>query len=157
MTSNITESVNAMFDVEREFPIVALFDEINWIFALLFHHRRMELVYSTNRLVPSIEKDISEYINAGNKLLAHQITNYKFSVTGHGDVSIVGLQRRSFTCRIFYLDKIPCPDAMVALRSQHGVDFGNQLYLYSSLYYSVAKYIMVYCRKFTWCQMKIPT
>nr|XP_004248961.1 uncharacterized protein LOC101267362 [Solanum lycopersicum] len=37
MTSNITESVNAMFDVEREFPIVALFDEINRRFALLFH------------------------------------------------------------------------------------------------------------------------
>ena len=70
MMSNIADSVNAMFDVEREFPIVALFDEINWIFALLFHHRRMELVYSTNRLVPSIEKDISEYINAGNKLLS---------------------------------------------------------------------------------------
>ncbi|XP_049345014.1 uncharacterized protein LOC125809410 [Solanum verrucosum] len=37
MTSNITESVNAMFDVEREFPIVALFDEINRRFALFFH------------------------------------------------------------------------------------------------------------------------
>ena len=37
MTSNITKLVNAMFDVEREFPIVALFDEINRRFALLFH------------------------------------------------------------------------------------------------------------------------
>ncbi|KAH0779304.1 hypothetical protein KY290_005731 [Solanum tuberosum] len=36
MTSNITESVNVMFDVERKFPIVALFDEINRRFALLF-------------------------------------------------------------------------------------------------------------------------
>ena len=27
MTSNIAESVNAMFDVEREFPILALFYE----------------------------------------------------------------------------------------------------------------------------------
>ncbi|TMX05461.1 hypothetical protein EJD97_019698, partial [Solanum chilense] len=70
-----------MFDVEREFPIVALFDEINRRFAFLFHQRRMELVHSTNRFVPSIEKDISEYVNAGNKLLAHQIANYKFSVT----------------------------------------------------------------------------
>ncbi|XP_049414757.1 uncharacterized protein LOC125877535 [Solanum stenotomum] len=37
MTSNIAESENSMFDVEREFPIVALFDEINRRFALLFH------------------------------------------------------------------------------------------------------------------------
>ena len=36
MTSNIVESVNAMFEVEREFPIIALFDEINMRFAKLF-------------------------------------------------------------------------------------------------------------------------
>ena len=73
MTSNIAESVNAMFDVERELSIVTLFDEINRRFALLFHQRHMELVHSANRFVPLIEKDISEYVNAGNKLLAHQI------------------------------------------------------------------------------------
>ena len=75
MTSNITKLVNAMFDVEREFPIVSLFDEINRRFALLFDQRRMELVHSTNRFVPSIEKDISEYVNSGNKLLDHQIAS----------------------------------------------------------------------------------
>ncbi|XP_015158941.1 uncharacterized protein [Solanum tuberosum] len=136
-----------MFDVEREFPIVALFDEINRRFALLFHQRRMELVNSANRFVPSIEKDISKYVNAGNKLLAHQITNYKFSVTGHGDVATVDLQRRICTCRIFDLDKIPCPHAMAALRAQYGADFGNQIYEYSSPYYSVEKYIVTYCEK----------
>ena len=124
MMSNIAESVNAMLDVEREFPIVTLFDYINRRFALLFHQRPMELVHSANRFVPSIEKDISEYVNAGNKLLAYQIANYKLSVTGHGDVATVDLQRRTCTCRIFYLDKIRCPHAKVALRSQHGVDFG---------------------------------
>ncbi|KAG5595429.1 hypothetical protein H5410_036661 [Solanum commersonii] len=59
MTSNIAESVNSMFDVEREFPIIS----------------------------PSIEKYISKYVNAGNKLLAHQIANCKFNVTIHGDVA----------------------------------------------------------------------
>ncbi|KAH0709690.1 hypothetical protein KY284_011117 [Solanum tuberosum] len=113
ITSNIVESVNSMFDVEREFSIVALFDEINRRFALLFHQRRVELVNSANRFVP--EKDILKYVNAGNKLLVHQIANYKFSVTGHGDVAMVDLQRRTCTCRIFDLDKIPCPHAMAAL------------------------------------------
>ncbi|XP_010327337.1 uncharacterized protein [Solanum lycopersicum] len=147
MTSNLAESVNTMFDVVREFLIVALFEEISRRFALLFHQRRMELVHYANRFVPSIEKDISEYVNAGNKLLAHQIANYKFSVTGHGDVATVDLQRRTCTCRIFDLDKIPCPHAMTAIRCQHGADFGNQIYLYSSPYYSVEKYIMAYCQE----------
>ena len=117
MTSNIAESVNAMFDVEREFFIVALFDEINRRFALLFHQRCMELVHSASRFVALIEKDISEYVNAGNKLLAHQIANYKFSVIGHGDVATVDLEKRTCTCRIFYLEKIPCPHAMAVIRS----------------------------------------
>ncbi|KAH0705823.1 hypothetical protein KY289_010899 [Solanum tuberosum] len=147
MTSNIAKSVNSMFDVEREFLIIALFDEINRRFALLFQQRRMELVNSANRFVPSIEKDISKYVNLGKKLLAHQIANYKFSVTGHGDVATVDLQRRTCTCRIFYLDKIPCPDAMATLRAQYGANFGNQIYEYSSPYYSVEKYIMAYCEE----------
>ena len=58
MTSNIVKSMNAMFDVEREFPIVTLFDEINMRFAKLFHERRMELFNSTNILVASMEKQI---------------------------------------------------------------------------------------------------
>ncbi|KAH0679188.1 hypothetical protein KY284_020273 [Solanum tuberosum] len=46
----------------------------------------------------SREIDLTKYVNAGNKLLAHQIANYKFSVTGHGDVAMVDLQRRTCTC-----------------------------------------------------------
>ncbi|XP_049387194.1 uncharacterized protein LOC125851445 [Solanum stenotomum] len=147
MTSNIAESVNAMFEVEREFPIVVLFDEINMRFAKLFHERRMELVNSPNIFVPSMEKQISKNINLGNKLLAHQIANYKFSINGHGDVATVNLQRRMCTCRVFDLDKIPCPHAMAALRSQYGEHFGNQIYEYSSSYYSVEKYIIAYCKE----------
>ncbi|KAG5626439.1 hypothetical protein H5410_011657 [Solanum commersonii] len=115
MTSNIAKSVIAMFEVEREFPIVTLFDEINMRFAKLFHERRMELVNSLNILVPSMEKQISKNINLGNKLLAHQIANYKFSINSHGDIATVDLQRRTCTCRVFDLDKIPCPHAMTAL------------------------------------------
>ena len=77
--------------------IIALFDEINIRFAKLFHKRHMELVNSTNIVVPSMEKQISTIINVGNKLLAHQIANYKFSINGHGDVVMVDLQRRMCT------------------------------------------------------------
>ncbi|XP_069151944.1 uncharacterized protein [Solanum lycopersicum] len=107
----------------------------------------MELVHYANRIVPTIEKDILEYVNAGNKLLAILIANYKFSVTGHGYVATVDLKRRTCTCRIFNFDKIPCPHAMTALQSQHGADFGNQIYVYSSPYYSVEKYIRTYCQE----------
>ncbi|KAG5630716.1 hypothetical protein H5410_002433 [Solanum commersonii] len=118
-------SVNTMFDAQREFLIVALFDEIKMRFALLFHQRRMELVNSSNRFVTSIEKYISTYVNSSNKLLAHQIANYKFTVTSHGDFAMVYLQRITCTYRIFDLEKISCPHAMSALRSQYGAYFRN--------------------------------
>ncbi|KAG5630977.1 hypothetical protein H5410_002694 [Solanum commersonii] len=36
---------------------------------------------------------------------------------------------------------------MATLRAQYGADFGNQIYEYSSPYYSVEKYIMAYCEE----------
>ncbi|TMX01570.1 hypothetical protein EJD97_024261, partial [Solanum chilense] len=116
-----------MFDVEREFSIVTLFDEINRRFALLFHQRSTERMHSANRFFPLTEK-LLQYANADNKLLAQKIANYKFSVTGHGDVSTVDLQRRTSTCRILDLYKISCTYAMEAIRSQYGAYFGNQIY-----------------------------
>ena len=80
MTSNLAESVNAMFDVVREFLIVALFEETSRRFALLFHQRRMELVHYANKFVPSIEKDISEYVNARNKLSIKSLTTSSVSL-----------------------------------------------------------------------------
>ncbi|XP_059294561.1 uncharacterized protein LOC132047549 [Lycium ferocissimum] len=147
MTSNIAESANSMFNVEREFPITVLFDAINRRFAEKFHERHMELIDSPNIFVPSIEKKNSKFVNLGNKLLAHQIANYKFSVIGHGAVATIDLQSRSCTCRVFDPDKIPCPHAMAALRVQYGDDFGRRIYDYSSSYYKVENYIIAYCEK----------
>ncbi|KAG5605435.1 hypothetical protein H5410_026927 [Solanum commersonii] len=36
---------------------------------------------------------------------------------------------------------------MTLLQSQYGIDFGNQIYEYSSPYYSVEKYIIAYCEE----------
>ncbi|KAG5630987.1 hypothetical protein H5410_002704 [Solanum commersonii] len=66
MTPNIAESVNSMFDVEREFPIVALFDEINRRFALLFHQRCMELFDFFNRNDPTALGMINQAADGGH-------------------------------------------------------------------------------------------
>ena len=81
MTSNIVESVNAMFEVEREFPIVALFDEINRRFAVKFHERRIEFANSPNRFVPKVEKKYqSTSIWATNYWLIKLLTTVLVSV-----------------------------------------------------------------------------
>ncbi|KAF3651842.1 hypothetical protein FXO37_17806 [Capsicum annuum] len=70
--------------------------------------------------------------------------DYKFSITGHGDVTTGDFQTRSCTCRVFDLDKVPYPHAMAALRSQYSHKYGAKVYEHSSQYYSVEKYKMAY-------------
>ncbi|XP_060190840.1 uncharacterized protein LOC132620160 [Lycium barbarum] len=54
MTSNIAESLNSMFNVEREFPIIALFDVINKRFAEKFHERHTVLA-ATDTIAAAID------------------------------------------------------------------------------------------------------
>lgn len=93
-----------MFNVEREFPIIALFNEINKRFAEKFHQRYMEFINSPTIFVPSMEKK-SKFVNLRNKLLTHQTTNYKFSISDPGEVATVDLQGRSCPNRVFDLTK----------------------------------------------------
>ncbi|KAL3377456.1 hypothetical protein AABB24_003728 [Solanum stoloniferum] len=144
MTTNIAESVNSMFLDEREYPITALFDAINRRFAEKFHERRMKFINAPTIFVPSIEKDIAKNINLGNKLLVHQTANYKYIVTGQDEVATVDLLDKSCTCKVFDIDKIPCPHAMAALRCQYGDDYGRRIYEYSSSYYNVEVYLIAY-------------
>ncbi|KAG5591624.1 hypothetical protein H5410_042138 [Solanum commersonii] len=133
MTTNIAESVNSMFLDEREYPITALFDAINRRFAEKFHERRMKFINAPTIFVPSIEKDIAKNINLGNKLLVHQTAKYKYIVTGQDEVATVDLLAKSCTCKVFDIDKVPCPHVMAALRCQYGDDYGRRIYEYSLL------------------------
>ncbi|KAM3303115.1 hypothetical protein P3S67_014145 [Capsicum chacoense] len=90
---------------------------------------------------------IAENIELEKNLLVHQIANYRYIVTGHEAIATVDLQSKSCSCRVFYVDKIPCPHAMTVLWCQYGEDYGRQIYEYSSLYYTVDAYIMAYVEK----------
>ncbi|KAG5610938.1 hypothetical protein H5410_022219 [Solanum commersonii] len=147
MTTNIAESVNSMFLDERECPITALFDAINRRFAEKFHERRMKFINAPTIFVPSIEKDIAKNINLGNKLLVHQTANYKYIVTSHDEVATVDLLVKFCTCKVFDIDKVPCPHAMTALRCQYGDDYGRRIYEYSSSYYKVEVYVIAYVKE----------
>ncbi|KAM3393896.1 hypothetical protein P3S68_002897 [Capsicum galapagoense] len=144
MTINIAESINAVLLDEREFSITTLFDTINKRFAKIFHERRMIFLDIGIKFFPSMETIIVENTELGNKLFVHQIANYRYIVTCHEAVATVDLQSKSCSCRVFDVDKIPCPYAMAALRCQYGEDYGRQNYEYSSLYYTVDAYIMAY-------------
>ncbi|KAL3351948.1 hypothetical protein AABB24_020176 [Solanum stoloniferum] len=74
-------------------------------FAEKFHERHMKFINAPTIFIPSIEKDIAKNINLGNKLLVHQIANYKYIVTGQDEVATVDLLANSCTCKVFDIDK----------------------------------------------------
>ncbi|XP_060185021.1 uncharacterized protein LOC132614568 [Lycium barbarum] len=144
LTSNIVESVNSMFNEEREFPITALFDAISRRWSEIFHERRMTYVNLTTIFVPSAENKIMTNKNLGNKLLVHRIDKDMFTITGESGVSMIDLRRKTCSCREFDLDKIPCSYVMAALRSKFGDKYGKIIYEYSSSYYKVESYVLAY-------------
>ncbi|KAM3327789.1 hypothetical protein P3S68_033838 [Capsicum galapagoense] len=151
MTSNIAEFVNSLFGDEKEVPIKAMFEKISEKYSDFFNERRVQFKCPEKRIrfVLKIEKKISTNISMGNRLFSHKIADYKFYITGHGDAATIDLQTRSYMCRVFYLDKIPCPHAMAALRAQYDHKYGPEVYEHSFQYYSVKKYEMAYSGRIT--------
>ena len=104
----------------------------------------MKFINAPTIFFPSIEKDIEKIINLGNKLLIHEITNYKYIVTGHDEVATVDLLDKSCTCKVFDIYKVPCPYAMTTIRWKYGDYYGRHIYEYSSSYYKVEIYLIAY-------------
>ncbi|KAF3658261.1 hypothetical protein FXO37_14487 [Capsicum annuum] len=96
MTSNIIESVNSLFGIEREFSIVTLFDEINKKYGKLFHKSRVQFAKTGTRFILEVEKQISMNTSLGNRLFPHHIVDDKFSIDGYSDVATINLQTRSY-------------------------------------------------------------
>ncbi|KAG5584528.1 hypothetical protein H5410_044962, partial [Solanum commersonii] len=114
LTSNIAEVINAMFNEAREFPIIALFNDIRKKLSEKFHERRMAYAKLKTTFVPSAETKIMANKNLRNKLLVHQIDEDTFSVTADSGITMVHLRSKICSCREFNLDKIPRQHAMVA-------------------------------------------
>lgn len=62
-----------------------------------------------------MEKIIVENVKLENKLFVNQIANYRYIIIGHEGVGTVDLQRKSCTCKVFDIDKIPYQYIMTAL------------------------------------------
>ncbi|XP_059288402.1 uncharacterized protein LOC132041716 [Lycium ferocissimum] len=59
MMTNIAESVNVMFNGEREFPITALFDAINRRLAEKFHERLVDIYFFFSTVCPTSGRRVS--------------------------------------------------------------------------------------------------
>ena len=84
MTTNIAESINSKLLIEREFPIVALFDAIQRTLSRWFHEHHTESDNFTTTLVPSAEKLLREYMELSNALFVCPLNAQEFTVYCYG-------------------------------------------------------------------------
>ncbi|KAM3290269.1 hypothetical protein P3S67_018558 [Capsicum chacoense] len=135
MTTNITESMNAMLISKGEYPMASIFNSITKRFGEIFRERRAYILKcKDNKFIPTAEKILRDNISEGDSFYVDNISGYESQYTVFGIVSMakVDLLERSCSCRKFYMVKIQCDHAMASLRSKHGDAYGLRFYDYSS-------------------------
>ncbi|PHT97367.1 hypothetical protein BC332_33708 [Capsicum chinense] len=135
MITNIVESVNAMLIDEREYPVESIFNSIAKRFGEIFRERRAYILKcKDNKFVPAAEKILRDNMSEGDSFYMENISREErqYTVFRSGYAAKVDLLKRSCSCRKFDLVKIPCDNAMTALRLKHDEDYGLRVYDYSS-------------------------
>ncbi|XP_059310306.1 uncharacterized protein LOC132061523 [Lycium ferocissimum] len=145
MTSNIAESVNARLVIEREYPIITLFNAIQRMLCRWFHERRGPtlctsnyLALTTNTLVRETRREIID------KLSVQQLHVNEFIVQGYGQDARVNINDKTCSCRVWDLQQLPCAHALAALRAQRLPDYGERVYNLCSPYYSAEFHRLAY-------------
>ncbi|XP_015170698.1 uncharacterized protein [Solanum tuberosum] len=147
MTTNITESINAMLINEREYLMTSIFNSIAKRFGELFRERHAYILKSMGiQTVPSAEKITRKKMIEGDSLYVENVIgdDNQFTVFGAGATDYVDLLEKSCSCREYYFIKIPCAHAMAALRLKHDNEYGMSIYEYYSLLYKVEAYLLEY-------------
>ncbi|XP_059306324.1 uncharacterized protein LOC132057736 [Lycium ferocissimum] len=154
LTPNIVESFNSMFLVEKEFPITAFFNDINMRFATKFNERRTlakNLLLLNKRVMPRAESRIRKRMEASKKVVVIGVNENKYTACEHDNHATVNLSTMSCSCRVFDVDKLPCPHAIAALSKRYPDTFkrypdtfGASVYNHSSTYYSADAYHKAY-------------
>ncbi|XP_024025986.1 uncharacterized protein LOC112092916 [Morus notabilis] len=81
MTTNMSESVNAMLKDVRDYLVIALFNFIQAKMSEWFNNRRVEASKTKTLLTPSVEKTLRERHNKAGFLTATRLNTVEFQVT----------------------------------------------------------------------------
>ncbi|KAL5567110.1 hypothetical protein UlMin_030274 [Ulmus minor] len=117
MTSNVAESLNSMFKKSREFPVVALLDAIQAKMSSWFNDRCKIAAGIKSPLTPLMEEKVRERWNEAENFKVNQLNAMEFDVRGDLIEALVDLGRRSCSCKVFDLEKLPCSHAIAACNS----------------------------------------
>ncbi|XP_022156660.1 uncharacterized protein LOC111023509 [Momordica charantia] len=113
MTTNIAESVNALFRHARKLPVTALLDHIRGKLQTWFYDRRTLAASRSTTLSDYAENMYAEYSDRARRHVDN-IDQFHFQVQDGNLDGIVDLNAMTCSCQEFYYFKIPCSHAIAA-------------------------------------------
>ncbi|XP_022847669.1 uncharacterized protein LOC111370215 [Olea europaea var. sylvestris] len=111
MTSNIVESINAVTESVKNYPIVALLESLRQTIQSWFCRHRESAQATFTTLSSKYEKQMREMSTDMRNLRAMFSANYE-NLT-----FVVDIEGHTRTCRMLQVDQLPCPHAVVVIAS----------------------------------------
>lgn len=115
MSSNVSESLNNVLTMARDFPVISILETIRTTLVTWFALRRDKCNSATTVLNPKVEEMIIENYKTSAGYFVMKVADGIYEVRDEKDVAYaVHLWERSCTCREFQLLQIPCKHAVAA-------------------------------------------
>ncbi|XP_070031691.1 uncharacterized protein [Nicotiana tomentosiformis] len=119
MTSNITESLNAVNKDERELPVVELLEYKRTLLEHWTNEKLLNAKGTFTYLGKKYKKELEDNKTLSQKMRVRASTDYIHIVIDGVKRFIVCLQNKRCSCGQFQLDELPCPHALAALRHRN--------------------------------------
>ncbi|KAL5578710.1 hypothetical protein UlMin_011152 [Ulmus minor] len=131
MTTNISESLNAVLVKVRELPITAFVNEIRLLCQKWFHERRTKAGGCTSMMSKDVETKLEQRKDRAQAMGVICADQYTFDVVDSDRNYCVDMALWTCTCRKFQLDQLPCDHLLAVVQKTP-----YQAYDLCSLYYT---------------------
>ncbi|KAL5574375.1 hypothetical protein UlMin_023972 [Ulmus minor] len=122
MTTNISESLNAVLVKVRELPITAFVNEIRLLCQKWFHERRTKAAGCTTMMSKDVETKLEERKDRAQAMGVICADQYTFDVVDGDRNYCVDMALWTCTCQKFQLDQLPCDHVLASLMPYYKFD-----------------------------------
>ncbi|KAL5544652.1 hypothetical protein UlMin_008436 [Ulmus minor] len=116
MTTNISESMNAVLVKVRELPITTFVNEIRLLCQKWFYERRNKAKDCTSKMSTDMEKKLERRRDQAQVIDIQYADQYNFDVIDGDRNFCVDMALWTCGCRKFQLDQLPCEHILVVVR-----------------------------------------
>ncbi|XP_038885920.1 uncharacterized protein LOC120076228 [Benincasa hispida] len=142
MTTNIFECMNSALKEARELPVIGLLESIRSLVQKWFYKRRSHWSFQYSELSLHAENIIRSALRDSRSIDLYPINQYEFEVHDRSNQFVVNILNRTYSCRWWDLDMIPCSHACIALSRKN-----LQLQSYVHDFYRVSNLRLLYRKK----------